>query len=180
MSHTNQVDPHANTIFGFKDGEAAVIRKVGGRVTSRSAAYDGDVGQNRSGSRGRSFRRRLNLVLLHYTDCGRRDPIVEVGVIRRPTYVVGKTQVAANPLEAELTEAVRLVLLTSRPMHRTPCVNTLFHRESPASYRRVCALVVTPTCRESRPNFVLGLAETTRAQEDDVMSPIKSKRVVPA
>lgn len=66
-----RVDP--SRVLGLEDGEAAVIRNVGGRVTPatiKTIAMLGKVGQaNGGGAPGVGW----NLVVLHHTDCGMTD-----------------------------------------------------------------------------------------------------------
>jgi carbonic anhydrase len=69
------VDPRVDPvkIFGLGQGEAAVIRNVGGRFTPATQAtlgLLGKVGQARSVPRAPHD---WNLVLLHHTDCGMVD-----------------------------------------------------------------------------------------------------------
>jgi len=69
------VDPRVDPaeLLGLEQGEAAVIRNVGGRVTPatiRTIAMLGKVGQaNGGGAPGVGW----NLVVLHHTDCGMTD-----------------------------------------------------------------------------------------------------------
>ncbi|WP_406831711.1 carbonic anhydrase [Pedococcus sp. KACC 23699] len=66
-----RVDPAA--LLGLEQGEAAVIRNVGGRVTPatlKTLGMLGKVGQaNGGGAPGVGW----NLVVLHHTDCGMTD-----------------------------------------------------------------------------------------------------------
>ena len=69
------VDPRVDPIalLGLEQGEAAVLRNVGGRVTPatlRTIAMLGKVGQaNGGGEPGVGW----NLIVLHHTDCGMTD-----------------------------------------------------------------------------------------------------------
>jgi carbonic anhydrase len=69
------VDPRVDPtrLLGLEQGEAAVIRNVGGRVTPatlKTIAMLGKVGQaNGGGAPGVGW----NLVVLHHTDCGMTD-----------------------------------------------------------------------------------------------------------
>jgi carbonic anhydrase len=69
------VDPRVDPaeLLGLDQGEAAVIRNVGGRVTPatiKTIAMLGKVGQaNGGGAPGVGW----NLVVLHHTDCGMTD-----------------------------------------------------------------------------------------------------------
>lgn len=69
------VDPRVDpaVLLGLEQGEAAVIRNVGGRVTPatlKTIAMLGKVGQaNDGGAPGVGW----NLVVLHHTDCGMTD-----------------------------------------------------------------------------------------------------------
>jgi carbonic anhydrase len=63
----SRVDP--TTLFGLKDGEAVIIRNVGGRVnpaTLHSMSILGAVTKASGGVLGTGW----NLVVLHHTDCG--------------------------------------------------------------------------------------------------------------
>ena len=69
------VDPRVDPthVLGLKQGEAAVIRNVGGRVTPatlRTMVMLGKVGQAHQASRHAGD---WNLVILHHTDCGMTD-----------------------------------------------------------------------------------------------------------
>jgi carbonic anhydrase len=69
------VDPRVDPthVLGLKQGEAAVIRNVGGRITPatlRTMVMLGKVGQAHQGSRHAGD---WNLVILHHTDCGMTD-----------------------------------------------------------------------------------------------------------
>lgn len=69
------VDPRVDPthLLGLEQGEAAVIRNVGGRITPatlRTIGYLGKVGQANSESRRPGD---WNLVILHHTDCGMTD-----------------------------------------------------------------------------------------------------------
>jgi carbonic anhydrase len=60
-------------VLGLKQGEAAVIRNVGGRITPatlRTMVMLGKVGQANQASRHAGV---WNLVILHHTDCGMTD-----------------------------------------------------------------------------------------------------------
>src|ERR1700710_98502 len=69
------VDPRVDPthVLGLANGEAAVIRKVGGRITPatlRTLAMLSRVGQaNPEGKQPGDW----NLVILHHTDCGMTD-----------------------------------------------------------------------------------------------------------
>ncbi|MFD6444848.1 carbonic anhydrase [Promicromonospora sp. NPDC060204] len=69
------VDPRVDPtyVLGLEQGESAVIRNVGGRVTPatvKTIAMLGKVGQaNNGGAPGVGW----NLVVLHHTDCGMTD-----------------------------------------------------------------------------------------------------------
>ncbi|CAJ61447.1 MULTISPECIES: carbonic anhydrase [Frankia] len=69
------VDPRVDPtrVLGLEQGEAAVIRNVGGRITPatlRTMALLGEVGQaDRDGRPAGDW----NLVILHHTDCGMTD-----------------------------------------------------------------------------------------------------------
>ena len=69
------VDPRVDPahVLGLRNGEAAVIRNVGGRVTPatlRTMVMLGKVGQaNQDGRPAGDW----NLVILHHTDCGMTD-----------------------------------------------------------------------------------------------------------
>ena len=69
------VDPRVDPthVLGLKQGEAAVIRNVGGRITPatlRTMVMLGKVGQAHQASRHAGD---WNLVILHHTDCGMTD-----------------------------------------------------------------------------------------------------------
>jgi carbonic anhydrase len=69
------VDPRVDPghVLGLANGEAAIIRNVGGRITPstlRTMAMLGKVGQANAESRRPGD---WNLVLLHHTDCGMTD-----------------------------------------------------------------------------------------------------------
>ncbi len=69
------VDPRVDPtrVLGLEQGEAAVIRNVGGRITPatlRTMAMLGKVGQANSDGRPAGD---WNLVILHHTDCGMTD-----------------------------------------------------------------------------------------------------------
>jgi carbonic anhydrase len=69
------VDPRVDPahVLGLANGEAAIIRNVGGRVTPatlRTMAMLGKVGAANAGSRSPGD---WNLVILHHTDCGMTD-----------------------------------------------------------------------------------------------------------
>jgi carbonic anhydrase len=69
------VDPRVDPthVLGLANGEAAVIRNVGGRITPatlRTMALLGKVGQANADSRRPG---EWNLVILHHTDCGMTD-----------------------------------------------------------------------------------------------------------
>ncbi|BBZ26130.1 carbonic anhydrase [Mycolicibacterium madagascariense] len=69
------VDPRVDPghVLGLANGEAAIIRNVGGRVTPatlRTMAMLSKVGQANAETRRPGP---LNLVLLHHTDCGMND-----------------------------------------------------------------------------------------------------------
>lgn len=69
------VDPRVDPahVLGLADGEAAVIRNVGGRVTPatlRTLQMLATVGQANAGTRRPGD---WNLVILHHTDCGMND-----------------------------------------------------------------------------------------------------------
>jgi carbonic anhydrase len=69
------VDPRVDPtrVLGLEQGEAAVIRNVGGRITPttlRTMAMLGKVGEaNKDGRPAGDW----NLVILHHTDCGMTD-----------------------------------------------------------------------------------------------------------
>jgi len=69
------VDPRVDPthVLGLENGEAAVLRNVGGRITPatlQTMAMLGKVGQaNAAGRRPGDW----NLVILHHTDCGMTD-----------------------------------------------------------------------------------------------------------
>lgn len=62
-----RVDPHH--IFGLKDGEAVVIRNVGGRITNATLQSMALVGTLAKAA-GKEVGPGWNLVVLHHTDCG--------------------------------------------------------------------------------------------------------------
>jgi carbonic anhydrase len=62
-----RVDP--GHVLGLRDGEAAVIRNIGGRVTSATLATLAMLRQLCKGAGG-DLAEGWNLVLLHHTDCG--------------------------------------------------------------------------------------------------------------
>jgi carbonic anhydrase len=69
------VDPRVDPthVLGLANGEAAVIRNVGGRITPatlRTMALLGKVGQANAETRRPG---EWNLVILHHTDCGMTD-----------------------------------------------------------------------------------------------------------
>jgi carbonic anhydrase len=69
------VDPRVDPghVLGLANGEAAIIRNVGGRITPatlRTMAMLGKVGQANAESRRPGD---WNLVVLHHTDCGMTD-----------------------------------------------------------------------------------------------------------
>jgi carbonic anhydrase len=69
------VDPRVDPahVLGLNNGEAAVIRNVGGRITPatlRTMGLLGKVGQANADSRVSGD---WNLVILHHTDCGMTD-----------------------------------------------------------------------------------------------------------
>lgn len=77
------VDPRVDPaqILGLEQGEAAVIRNVGGRVTPatiKTLAMLGKVGQaNGGGAPGVGW----NLIVLHHTDCGMTDLAAYPGLL---------------------------------------------------------------------------------------------------
>ena len=84
------VDPRVDPahVLGLDNGEAAIIRNVGGRVTPatlRTMAMLSKVGQANAETRHPGV---WNLVILHHTDCGMTDLVVpgaSCGVLRDPT-----------------------------------------------------------------------------------------------
>jgi carbonic anhydrase len=69
------VDPRVDPahVLGLSNGEAAVIRNVGGRITPatlRTMVMLGKVGQANQDSRPAGD---WNLIILHHTDCGMTD-----------------------------------------------------------------------------------------------------------
>lgn len=69
------VDPRVDPghVLGLDNGEAAIIRNVGGRITPatlRTMAMLGKVGQANADTRVPGT---WNLVILHHTDCGMTD-----------------------------------------------------------------------------------------------------------
>ena len=69
------VDPRVDPghVLGLANGEAAIIRNVGGRITPatlRTMAMLGKVGQANADTR---IPGTWNLVILHHTDCGMTD-----------------------------------------------------------------------------------------------------------
>src|SRR5271168_1303932 len=69
------VDPRVDPghVLGLNNGEAAIIRNVGGRITPatlRTMGMLGKVGQANADTRVPGT---WNLVILHHTDCGMTD-----------------------------------------------------------------------------------------------------------
>jgi carbonic anhydrase len=66
-----RVDPAA--ILGLEQGEAAVIRNVGGRITPATLRTMGLLGKVGAANRDSHRPGDWNLVILHHTDCGMTD-----------------------------------------------------------------------------------------------------------
>src|ERR1700712_2097375 len=91
------VDPRVDPthLLGLEQGEAAVIRNVGGRVTPatlKTLAMLGVVGQANADSRRPGD---WNLVVLHHTDCGMTD------LVARPDLLAEYFEVDADHLDAK-------------------------------------------------------------------------------
>jgi carbonic anhydrase len=69
------VDPRVDpaSVLGLGQGEAAVIRNVGGRITPATLRTMGMLGKVGQARRDGSAARAWNLVVLHHTDCGMLD-----------------------------------------------------------------------------------------------------------
>ena len=91
------VDPRVDPghVLGLANGEAAIIRNVGGRVTPstlRTMAMLGKVGQANAETRRPG---EWNLVLLHHTDCGMTD------LAAFPDLLADYFEIAADELDAK-------------------------------------------------------------------------------
>jgi carbonic anhydrase len=91
------VDPRVDPghVLGLDNGEAAVIRNVGGRITPttlRTMAMLSKVGQANADSRVAGT---WNLVILHHTDCGMTD------LAPFPELLADYFEVTADKLEAK-------------------------------------------------------------------------------
>jgi carbonic anhydrase len=91
------VDPRVDPtgLLGLEQGEAAVIRNVGGRVTPatlKTIAMLGKVGQaNGGGPPGAGW----NLIVLHHTDCGMTD------LAAHPDLLAEYFEIATDDLEGK-------------------------------------------------------------------------------
>ena len=91
------VDPRVDPghVLGLANGEAAIIRNVGGRVTPstlRTMAMLGKVGQANAETRRPG---EWNLVLLHHTDCGMTD------LAAFPDLLADYFEISADELDAK-------------------------------------------------------------------------------
>ncbi len=69
------VDPRVDPahVLGLRNGEAAIIRNVGGRIRRRPCARWGCWARSVQPTRAHGARGIWNLVILHHTDCGMTD-----------------------------------------------------------------------------------------------------------
>jgi carbonic anhydrase len=69
------VDPRVDPtrVLGIKQGEAAVIRNVGGRITPATLRTMAMLGKVGAANGGANHPGNWNLIILHHTDCGMTD-----------------------------------------------------------------------------------------------------------
>jgi carbonic anhydrase len=94
------VDPRVDPghVLGLANGEAAIIRNVGGRITPatlRTLAMLNKVGQANAESRKPGP---WNLVLLHHTDCGMTD-LAAFPALLAEYFEIGVDELAAKSVE---------------------------------------------------------------------------------
>lgn len=102
------VDPRVDPghVLGLANGEAAIIRNVGGRITPstmRTMAMLSKVGQANAESRRPGD---WNLVLLHHTDCGMTD-LAAFPALLADYFEIGSDELGAKAV-SDPNESVRV------------------------------------------------------------------------
>lgn len=117
------VDPRVDPagLLGLEQGEAAVIRNVGGRVTPatlKTIAMLGKVGQaNGGGAPGVGW----NLVVLHHTDCGMTD------LAAYPELLAEYFEIPAEDLDGKaVSDPYGSVKVDTAVLHQAPALPASF------------------------------------------------------